>query len=348
MKVKKEIQEFYKKNEKMAILDTTHRLDFEEIGNYILFSVVSSNDFNNKFENVERFPLVLTDKNLEVKFLKRINFWKNRECMYYLVDKEQSAEIDEVSTGVESFMRNKVYDILKEVLPALNPEIIKNMDESDYMDYAINEYKNKRELRYPLSSSSVQLTPEIVIMCLENDPKLKDKALMALSDTSIESYETYICRTECQRRYLERLEKNPKTKQLSDLISAIEEDKKSFTIHYHDLAGKQLKDTFKKNISNMDKINKTILTYEVFNKIPVELIDKITWRSDVLYDASNYSDIEVDKVNTGIKCCLLGNKSLVPFDLKCNKDLAYKVLTFKSLLIICFLPPALLFLLKSN
>lgn len=280
--------------------------------NYTLLLQYSSSNIKNKLIHTTISPLAILNDKDEIVYFPMASNYRVQNLLNSIVQyKDETKSLDEVTdfrmkmSNFQTTMLDDLYDTLMKNLPLLNKKIIKSMDLEEYREKAIEKYKKKQDLEVPIAKTSIALTQDLLVYYITDKKKLEDNILDCLSDYSLANYERYVAEKECIRQYVEYIETNPDFKRQSDICAIIDGDKQSYAINYHDQKGNKLKHSFKKNISRMEALNKTVLDYQVLDKIPIELIDTISWRNNILFDSQNYSSTKISEEETAVKLGLL-------------------------------------------
>lgn len=345
MKLKQELIDFIKSEDKELFFDDERfpRIITKEplYGGYTLLLQESSSNLKNKLLSKTIAPLAIVDKNNEILYMPnsyKYNFANDVKNIAACSDnpEELKKEVDILYAQIMMLTKdieNEVFRILKEKLPLLDKQILSSINLDNYREKAIEKYKKKEEVEFPLSMNSISITQDLFVYYLADRSKLEANILDGISDYHFSNYEKYVAERECIRQYVEYIETNPDFKRQSDICSIIDGDKQSYAINYHDLKGNSKKYSFKKNVSRMTALNRTVLDYQVLDGIPIELIDTITWRSNILYDAKEYSKTKITEEETAIKLLLMGKVDEVASSHLDNEDIMIKVLTVNTTLL---------------
>lgn len=313
MKADKTILEFLKsgKNEEILNIDNEQiKVSSVELkhGLKLIFRHTSDN-YDNLLLQETKSPLFIVDKDGEILFMPKSRGynsyrWLNNDNKF--IDHLTEEDRQRISS-MELKIANECFTILKENLSIIDKKILETIDLEEYREDAIKRFKEKQELTFPLQASDIIFNQDIIADYFYDKKSLSQNIFSCLSQRKLYEYERYIAHKECIRQYKKALESNPELKGLNDICTAVNGSVQSFTIHYTNLKGEHKKHSFKKNVSKMDLVNKTILNHQVLDTIPIESIDKITWRNDVLYDAKKYDKLKFSEEQTASRFILLGH-----------------------------------------
>lgn len=333
MKPNKEILDFLNDsdNDSIKITSKSKNVSFniikQKINTYTLLYEIRSMNLHNRFIPQMINPIFLLDKDNEIVYAPDEFVCPGRGDIIFNITNDDlpetqnklKTEVYIKSAELKKEITKDVYKILTVELSSLDKKILDTIDLDYYKDEAIKKYKSGEKIIFPIQEDNILLSPEAIITYLEDKSKLKNIVFDCIDDELFKKYEKYVAENKCIDDYIKKLETNPLFTRQSAMQAIIENDKQSYSITYHDQTGKCYKESFKKP---SDKINLIthIYDYNLFNGIPIELIDKITWKNTVLYDTTKYEPITITEKETAKRLFSLNKIPLIAPKYKVDKD----------------------------
>lgn len=313
MKINEEIKNFLDSSDTFLKRETdSEQIKFSKENlqdGYKLLYIHNKYNSKNKFSSENVIALCLFNKNNEPIYTPDNGWGYGLSNLLNTIveDDNERYELKTNSLQLSNTIKDEISKFADSEIKILNPQILTEKNIKNYKEEAIKKYKNNNNVENPIQKQNICITPESIITYLENPKDLNKCLLDCLPDSTIEKYEKYVLYNKCIEEYKEEIENNPKLQKINAILEVLNGDKQSYNINYHTPNGAIKKENFKKNISNMRFINKTMLDYEVLLNIPIEFIDTITWRNNILFDSKNYPKSTFTKDESTIRYGLLNS-----------------------------------------